>query len=139
MLSVSFYFENQQTSHAEKINNENKSNIGRILSVVALLRVVRLTDLLQEVELWRNMVSSLKALAVAFFALGATLYYMYMIYAVIGMRLFGGEININTIQELAETNDNIDTMWVYLNFNDFFSSINTLYGIMTLNGWELFM
>jgi len=43
--------------------------------------------------MWRNMMRSLQALAVPFFSLGVTLYYVYMIWATMGVAFFGDKIN----------------------------------------------
>ena len=68
------------------------------------------------------MTNSIAALFVAFFNLGATLYYLYMIYVTVGQALWGGMISTISVAEMMQVNDDINDTWIYLNFNDFFSS-----------------
>lgn len=72
--------------------------MSRVLSMVILLRILRLSDLLHELTVWNNMIAALRALAVPFFNLGVTLYYVYMVYATFGVRWYGGLISTLNIQ-----------------------------------------
>ena len=78
---------------------------------------------------------SLSALAIPAAQLTVTLYYLYMIYGTLGCIWFGGKINEVSINEWAIENPDIDPNWVFLNFNDFGSAINSLFGMMALNDW----
>lgn len=61
-----------------------------------------------------------------------TLYSLYLIYASIGQIFFGGLINTESITTFKD----VEESWVYLNFNDFIMSMNTLFGFMWQNDWE---
>jgi len=80
----------------------NSRVVSIILSVLSLFRTLRKCELLTELELWNNMANSMKALSSSFMALFASLYFLYMIYAVLGMRLYGGMINKHTMVELVK-------------------------------------
>ena len=58
-----------------------------------LIRVLRVTSVLNEITLWRNFIRTLSALMHPFFKFGVTLYSLYLIYASIGLEYFGGLIN----------------------------------------------
>mmetsp|Transcript_7574 Transcript_7574/g.9135 ORF Transcript_7574/g.9135 Transcript_7574/m.9135 type:complete len:179 (+) Transcript_7574:2245-2781(+) len=65
-----------------------------LYSMAILIRVLRVTSILNEITLWRNFVRTLRALVKPFFNFGATLYSLYLIYASIGLEFFGGKINV---------------------------------------------
>jgi hypothetical protein len=81
--------------------------------------------------------SSLSALAVPAMQLSITLYYLYMIYGTLGVIWFGGKISEEDIiaWNAEDPSLDLDTEWVFLNFNDFGSAINSLFGMMALNDW----
>jgi hypothetical protein len=58
-----------------------------------------------------------------------------MIYGTLGVIWFGGKINTISISEWNAEDDGIDLDWVFLNYNDFGSAINSLFGMMALNDW----
>ena len=66
-------------------------------SMGILLRVLRVTNILTEITLWRNFIRTLRALMRPFFNFGVTLYSLYLIYASIGLEFFGGVINQNSV------------------------------------------
>lgn len=39
-------------------------------------------------------------------------------------------------EAIAEHGDDISEDWIYLNFNDYIMSLNTLFGLMWQNDWE---
>ena len=87
--------------------------------------------------MWRNMMRSLQALAVPFLSLGVTLYYVYMIWATMGVSFFGGKINELTIDGLIVINDDYSRDWVWLGCNDYGGALYTWFAIMALNDWQL--
>jgi hypothetical protein len=58
---------------------------------------LRLTQFLEELEFWANLVRAIKALSVPFFKLGIAWFYIYNLYTTIGVRWFGGKISKNNI------------------------------------------
>ena len=85
----------------------------------------------------RNFIRTIKALIKPFFNFSVTLYSLYLIYASIGLEFFGGKINQESMTELlADPDSGVDESWLYLNFNDFIMSMNTLFGLMWQNDWE---
>ena len=101
-----------------------------------LLRALRVSPLLNELSLWRNFLRTISALLKPFFNFSVALYSLYMIYASIGLEVFGGKISQTSIVELMAKDDDVDESWLYLNFNDYVMALNTLFGMMWLNDWE---
>ena len=66
-----------------------------------------------------------------FFKLYFTLYSLYMLYILIGMEIYGGKINSDVFEELFEVNPGTEIAgdYIWLNFNDYFSGILTLFTI----------
>lgn len=76
-----------------KTNDEDKDAEITILSIGILLRSLRVTSLLNEMEIWRNFARTLEALLKPFFHFSLTLYSLYLIYASVGLEYFGGKIS----------------------------------------------
>jgi len=68
-----------------------------IFSLGILLRSLRVTSLLNEIDLWRNFIRTIRALIKPFFNFSVTLYSLYMIYASIGLEIFGGKLSVTSI------------------------------------------
>ena len=126
--------------HYIKFYNENDSFTFEVnlFSIGILLRSLRISALLNEIELWNNFIRTLKALFKPFVNFSMTLYSLYLIYASLGMYLFGGEVNREALNRLVEKYPDFEaeSSWLYLNFNDYVMALNTLFGIMWQNDWE---
>ena len=75
-----------------KDDHEYETEVN-ILSTIILIRALRTTTLLNEIEVWRNFIRTIKALFKPFMNFTLTLYSLYLIYAAIGLEFFGGRIN----------------------------------------------
>ena len=64
-----------------------------IISIGILLRSLRVSALLNEMEIWKNFIRTIRALFKPFLNFSVTLYSLYLIYASIGLEFFGGKIN----------------------------------------------
>ena len=76
-----------------KVNDEDYQSEVNIMSLGILLRSLRVTALLNEMEIWRNFIRTIVALLKPFLNFSLTLYSLYLIYASIGLEIFGGAIN----------------------------------------------
>ena len=112
--------------------------MAKILLMVALCRLLRLTDFLKELTVWNNLVTSLTVLAGPFYSLSLSLWYIYMIFASVGVVWFGGKVSATKWPMLVALEPDLDgnDYWQYLNFNDFGMGINTLFAFMALNDWQ---
>jgi len=59
-----------------------------------------MTDLMSELEIWRNLVRAMKHLLKPSLNLVLTLYFIYMLYATIGVAFYGGKISVANIGSL---------------------------------------
>ena len=64
-----------------------------VLSLGILFRSLRVSALLNEMEIWRNFIRTIRALFKPFVHFSLTLYSLYLIYASIGLEFFGGRVN----------------------------------------------
>jgi hypothetical protein len=122
---------------AQPENIEKTLKLAKVLMIIALLRLIRLTDFLKELNIWNNLTKALTVLSGPFFALSITLWYVYMIYASVGVVWFGGKVTMENYALLEALEPDIEgnDYWQYLNFNDYGMAMNTLFAIMALNDW----
>ena len=105
-----------------------------IASVTVIMRVIRLTDFFIELQPFTMIYRTCVAFIGPFASMLAALYLVFYIYASIGMVWFGG--CITTIS--AQVDDpSIPALYYLMNFNDFGTSIITLFHIMVVNNWFL--
>lgn len=76
---------------------------------------------------------SLKCLLAPFWSILTVLYSIFAIYGLTGMLLFGGMITADT--EAIRNNDSTPNNWGLVNFNDYASSMVTLFTLMVVNNW----
>ena len=79
-----FLFAHESNEYSLEVN---------IISIGILLRSLRVSALLNEMEIWRNFIRTIRALFKPFLNFSVTLYSLYLIYASIGLEFFGGKIN----------------------------------------------
>ena len=70
--------------------------------LIILFRSLRVTSLLNEVDLWRNFIRTITALVKPFFNFAITLYSLFMIYASLGLEMFGGKMSKSELTLLIE-------------------------------------
>jgi len=80
----------------------------------------------QIIETLRNLIAPLSML------ITIVLIIMYE-FAVIGMYLFGGDVQTNSVAILQDSSIPLD--YEYVNFNDLVSSFVTLFVLMIVNNW----
>lgn len=76
-----------------KNHNDDYTMEVDVISGSILLRSLRASALLNEMEIWRNFIRTIRALFKPFLNFSLTLYSLYLIYAAIGLELFGGKVN----------------------------------------------
>jgi hypothetical protein len=119
-----------------QINAERQEvafNLVKILEAIVIVRIIRLTIYLDEIKTFRIIMESVKCLLAPFWSILTVLYSIFFIYALTGMLLFGGMITADT--EAIRNNDSTPANWGLVNFNDFPSSLVTLFSLMVVNNW----
>lgn len=74
---------------------------------------------------------------VPFFNLALTLYSLFWIYTIIGIKIYGGKIESKQFNIWADdSGGNIANNYLWLNYNDFASGLITLMTMMLFNNWQ---
>lgn len=65
-------------------------------------------------------------------------YSVLMIYTIAGMQIWGGKVTVGLFDDIAALNPDSDVSdtYMWLNFNDFWSGIMTLFTMMLFNNWQ---
>lgn len=81
---------------------------------------------------------ALKVMKGPFANLVSALYSLYFLYIIIGIEIFGGKINSEVFKVLLELNPDseIGGDYIWLNFNDYWSGLNTLFSMQLFNNWQ---
>ena len=68
-----------------------------IQQLIILLRSLRITSFLMELQVWRNFIKAIQAFISPFLRIIMTMYSLYVIYASIGIMMFGGLLSYESI------------------------------------------
>ena len=107
--------------------------ITRFLSIIMLLRNLRLMSLLWELADFRKIVETFKRFSMPFATIMFSLYSVMFFYAVIGEFLFAGKV---TVQSVETAQVSASTLYYLINFNDFYASMVTLFHVLVVNNWN---
>lgn len=110
-----------------------------LVQVLILVRLLRITKFLDELEQWEFFVRSIKVMQGPFFNLCLSVYSVFFFYTLIGMDLFGGKINCQLFVDIDRINgedSEISPDYMWLNFNDYASGLITLFSMMLFNNWQ---
>ena len=105
--------------------------------LVILIRALKVLSLMQEVTSLRMIIETLKNLLVPILHMTSVLGIIYYLFALVGMCLFGGLVHKNLDYPLVEGPYTVPANFHLVNFNDFFSSIVTLFTLMVVNNWMI--
>lgn len=94
------------------------------LEFIILVRLIKILQLLDELQTWKIILKTLRHLFVPFASLFMVQMGIIYTYAIIGERIYGGEINYSNLREITAAGLSKD--YVMMNFNDLVSSIITL-------------
>lgn len=103
----------------------------QICSVIFLLRAYRLLGLIREVRQWDMIFTTWNRLSQPFLGMMISLYTVYYLYAWVGILAFSNSITLVSKQ----TEMTIPQLYYLMNFNDFGSSLITLFCQMVVNNW----
>ena len=102
--------------------------------MIIFLRLAKTIELLEELEQIRVVVQTLKRMVEPITSLTCVIFLMYYIYIVIGMSYFGGLITKDA-DVYSSCNLPTSSGYYLVNFNDFLSSIVSLFAFMIINNW----
>ena len=105
----------------------------KLFELIIFVRALKLLTLLYEIKVMRIIIETMRNMMLPLMYLMGVLIIIYYIFALVGMLLFGGKIRKNLpviqIDQSVPINYHLD------NFNDFISSIVTLFTLMVVNNW----
>jgi two pore calcium channel protein len=110
---------------------------NKLVRIIMIFRSLRLLRLFSRMKKFRMIFATLIQLIPIFIALLGVLVFQYYVFGLIGIRLFGGLLNTEhpmlhgTAYEAASYFPN--------NFNDFGSTCVTLFDLMVINNWFIYM
>ncbi|CAI2386453.1 unnamed protein product [Moneuplotes crassus] len=112
--------------------SDNREILLRYLDIIIILRGFRLMKLFNEIKQWKVIMRTISALLKPFWSLLLVTFVLFLLFASIGDRAFGGlEINNPNVVR----NQNIPDTYVEMNFNDVANSFVTLFTLMVVNNW----
>ena len=107
--------------------------ISRMLSIVMLIRNLRLMSLMWELEDFRKITETFKRFSKPFVTIMFSLYTVMFFYAVLGELLFSGIITIDSVEHAQISTSK---MYYLINFNDLYASMITLFHVLVVNNWN---
>ena len=105
-----------------------------LCSIIILTRFLRILHLLGEVRQFQTVLLTFYKFQRPFLTMMVSLYTVFFIFAEIGMLCFGGKIKTNSAQISEQS---IPALYYLMNFNDFGSSMITLFHFMVVNNWMI--
>ena len=107
--------------------------ITRLMSIIMLLRNLRLLSLFWELQDFRKITETFQRFSMPFLTCMFSLYSVMFFYAIIGEYLFAGVITTRSVQDnqIAASN-----MYFLINFNDLYASMVTLFHVLVVNNWN---
>ena len=127
--------DSMQAQNLHAVRQRQIFNMIKILEATGIVRIIRLTIYLDELKTFRIIMESVKSLLAPFWSIITVQFSIFFIYALTGMLLFGGMIQSDT--EAIRNNDTTPDIWALINFNDFPSSLVTLFTLMVVNNWMI--
>lgn len=106
-----------------------------MLELVIFIRMLKLLTLLYEIKTMRIIIETMRNLIAPLFNLCAVLITIFYVFAQIGMLIYGGLVTKNS-KVIAE-DSGIPDNYHLMNFNDFLSSLMTLFALMVVNNWMI--
>jgi hypothetical protein len=110
-----------------------KVRMTRVLSIILLLRNLRLMSLLWELQDFRKITETYRRFSMPFLTIMFSLYTVMFFYAIIGEFFFAGLITTETVRNADVS---ASKLYFLINFNDLYSSMVTLFHILVVNNWN---
>ena len=112
---------------------QKAASIIKVLEIWIILRSLRILKLFKELKQWRIILRTVGSLISPFFNLLLVAYILYLLFATVGDKLFGGIINMKAKEIFYDSS--IPDGYVQMNFNDLYWSFVTLFSLMVVNNW----
>lgn len=117
-------------------NNLHEYNFyEKIFISVIFIRALKMLTLFYEVKSLRIIIETMKNLLSPITNMTLVLFIVYWIFAIFGMYLYGGKIRKNLPYPIQQGTNTVPASYHLDNFNDFISSMVTLFTLMVVNNW----
>jgi len=111
------------------------NSFEKVFTAIIFIRALKMLTLMYEVKSLRIIIETMKNLIEPISNMMAVLLIVYYIFALIGMFFFGGKIKKNLPYPLVQGTNTVPATYHLDNFNDFISSMVTLFTLMVVNNW----
>ena len=116
-------------------DNYRYDSLIRFLSMIILLRIVKLFTVLMELDQFKLIIDTIQSLFRPFYAILGVMFIVYYVFSQIGDRAFGGIVQNNDIRILSQSD--FPQTYTLMNMNDMLSSFITLFAIMVVNNFQV--
>ena len=121
----------QFAQHSGGVSTYN--SIVTLFEMIVFVRTLKLLTLLYEIKVMRIIIETMRNMMLPLVYLMSLLFFIYYIFANIGMLMFGGRIKKNLA--VLQRDSTIPDTYHLDNFNDLLSSFVTLFTLMVVNNW----
>ena len=104
----------------------------RLIEIITIMRCFRMIRLLYEIHHWKTIILTIKSFFKPFSSLLLVTFILFLFFAIIGDRIFGG---LAYNEPAVIYNPNIPNSYIDMNFNDLVNSFITLFSLMAGNNW----
>ena len=105
---------------------------ANIIMRVYFIRFIRIAEFFTELQQFKIILSTLRKFTLPFFFTMVNLYTIFFTYAYWGEYMWGGKVTTNSVQT---SDPSLPALYYLMNFNDFGSSMVTLFHVMVVNNW----
>lgn len=106
-----------------------------LFTLIIFIRGLKMLSLMYEVQSLRIIIETMKNLIEPISNMAAVLLIIFFFFSLLGMFLFGGKITTNLPYPITEGTYTVPPTYHLVNFNDFLSSMVTLFTLMVVNNW----
>jgi len=111
------------------------NSFEKVFTAIIFIRALKMLTLMYEVKSLRIIIETMKNLIEPIGNMMSVLLIIYYIFALFGMLFFGGKIKKNLPYPLVQGTNTVPATYHLDNFNDFISSMVTLFTLMVVNNW----
>lgn len=116
-------------------DTQEYNTIVKLFELIIFVRALKLLTLLYEIKVMRIIIETMRNMMLPLLYLCSVLMLIFYVFAMVGMLIFGGKILKG--MDVLINDVSIPDNYHLDNFNDFLSSIVTLFTLMVVNNWMI--
>jgi hypothetical protein len=105
----------------------------KYFEAIIFIRIIKIVPLIYELHIMRVIIETIRNLMAPLYGLFVIVVCIFYFFAIIGMFLFGGKIELNTPAIKYDTS--VPNDFVLMNFNDILSAFVTQFALVIVNNW----